>query len=277
MGGMDQVGALAEFFVNILGQSRADAERNAAKAVMQDAYFEQLGITTPDLQLADLYQQDDAGINKFTEDSRLRDYQLKALEGLGDVVDAKGMTAEDAAAYNRARQMAGSIDNGLRGAAEHQAAARGTLGSTSGYVGSLMGAQAATNRAADMGLQAAADSRDRYMKALDSLGGQSGAVRGQDFGIASQRAAAQDAINRFNVGQKWQTQMYNLGVPQQNFENQMGLSDQRGRFAKGMADLYNGRADQSEKDAAKWGAYTKQFLGGMGSFGGGGGGGGFPF
>lgn len=274
MNGMDAFGQLTEFFINVLGQSRADAERNAAKAVMQDAYFEQLGIETPDLQLADLYQQDPAEISKFTEDSRLRDAQMKALDGLGEVVDAKGMTAEDANAYNRARQMAGTVDNGLRGAAEHQAASRGALGSTSGYVGSLMGAQAATNRAADMGLQAAADSRDRYMKALDSLGAQSSNVRGQDFGIANTRAQAQDAINRFNVGQKWQTQQYNLGVPQQDFQNQMGLADQRLGAARQMAGVYDKRADQSEKDAAKWGAYTKQFLGGMG---GGGGGGGWPF
>lgn len=279
MGGAGAAGQLVEFFINVLGQSRADAEKNAAKYVTQGAYFEQQNIDTPELQLAELYLQDDAGINKFTEDTRLRDYQMRALEGLGDVVDSKGMTAEDAAAYNRARQEAGSIDNSLRGAAEHQAAARGMLGSTAGYVGSLMGAQAGTNRAADMGLQTAADSRQRYMQALDSLGSMSGRVRGQDFGIASDRAAAQDAINRFNVGQKGATQAYNLGVPQQNFTNQMALAGQGLDAAKQMADLYNQRGDDALKNAAKWGAQTKNMIGALGSAGGGGGGGGggFPF
>lgn len=269
---MEQAGQLIEFFINVLGQSRSDAERNAAKMIQQDAYFNQLNIDTPELQQADLFLQDDAGISKFTEDGRLRDYQMRALEGLGDVVAQKGETDEDRAAYNRARQEAGSIDVGLRGAAEQQASARGALGSTAGYVGSLMGAQAATNRAAGMGLQQAADSRQRHLQALEGLGGMAQGVRGQDFGIASQRAQAQDAINRFNVGQKYNTQMYNLGIPQQNFQNQMGLAGQRLDAAAQMAGVHDERAKQSEKDAAKWGASTKNFVGGLG-----GGGGGLPF
>lgn len=276
MGALGQLGAFTEFFINVLGQSRSDAERNAAKIIEQNAYFNQLNIETPELQLADLYLQDPAGISKFTEDGRLRDAQMRALEGLGDVVDAKGETAEDRAAYNRARQEAGTVDRGLRGAAEQQAAARGLGGSMAGYVGDLMGAQAGTNRAADMGLQQAADSRSRYMQALEGLGGMASGVRGQDFGIASSRAQAQDAINRFNVGQKYNTQQYNLGVPQQSFENQMSLAEQRRRAAAQMSAVHMQRGEQSEKDAAKWGAATKNLLGGI-PVGGGGGGGGLPF
>ncbi len=270
---MDQLGAAIEFFTNVLGQSRADAENNAAKYVQSQAYNEQLDINTPKLQQADLYQQDPASISGFTEDSRLRDYQMKALDGLGREVDFKGMTPEDAAAYNRSRQQAGMMDAGFRGAAEQQQAARGMGSSIGSYAAALSSGQAATNRASAEGTQAAADSRSRYLQALDGLSGAASGVRGQDFGIANQRAQAQDAINRFNVGQKSATQSYNLGVPQQDFENQMGLSNQRLKSAQQMADEYHKRAEDSLQTAAKFGASSRKMLGGMS----GGGGGGFPF
>jgi hypothetical protein len=272
---MEQLGAMTEFFINVMGQSRADAEHNAAKAVMQGAYGDIQGIKTPELQLADLYEQGGAGINGFTEDARTRNAQMKALDGLTREVDFQGMTPEDAQAYNRSRQAAGSMDAGFRGAAEQQAAQRGMSSSIGAYAGALSSGQAATNRASAEGTQAASDSRQRYLQALEGLSGAGSAIRGQDFGIASQRAQAQDAINRFNVGQKSSTQAYNLGVPQQDFENQMGLGGLKMNSAGQMADELHGRGNRATKDAAKWGAASKNFLGGLG--GGGGGGGGMPF
>lgn len=274
---MEQLGAMTEFFINILGQSRADAERNAAKAVQQQAYFNQLNIDTPELQQADLYLQDPAELSKYTEDARTRGAQMRALEGLGREVDYAGMTPEDAAAYNRSRQQAGMMDAGFRGAAQQQAAARGMGGSVADYAAALSSGQAATNRASQEGTQAAADARQRYLQALEGLGSMGGNVRGQDFSVANARAQAQDAINRFNVGQKGATQAYNLGIPQQNFANQMGLAQQRLGAANQMAGEYNQRGDTAEKTAAKWGAASKNFLGGLGGGGMGGGGGGFPF
>lgn len=261
---MDQLGAMVEFFINVLGQSKADAEANAARAVTMDAYRDWTNIDTPELQTAQLYEQGDAGLGGFDEDANLRRYQMQALEGLGAEVDAKGMTPEDAAAVNRARQQAGTMDAGFRGAAEQQAAQRGMGGSMASYATALQSGQAATNRGADMGMQAGADARQRYMQALGQLGGQAGDVRGQEFGQAAQRAAAQDAINRFNVGQRDRTQAYNLGIPQQDFENQMGLAGGRGKAAQGVSDMLMNRSGRAEKNAAKWGASSRQFLGGLG-------------
>lgn len=266
---MEQFGAMVEFFINVLGQSRSDAEANAARAVQMDAHRDWMNIDTPELQQADLIEQGPAEISRFTEDPRLRNAQLKALEGLTSEVDNKGMTPEDAAAFNRARQQAGTMDAGFRGAAEQQMAARGMSSGIGAYASALASGQAATNRGADMGMQADADSRQRYLQALNSLGDMGGQVRGQDFGVASQRAQAQDAINRFNTGQRTQNQAYNLGLPQQGFENSMALAGGRGQSAQGVSNMLMGRADRAEKTAAKWGAGTKNFFAGMPAIGGG--------
>lgn len=273
---MEQASALVEYFMNILGQSKADAERNAALQIAQQGYRDWTNITAPELKPLDLQQQGATELGGITEDPRLRDYQMQALDALGSEVSHQGMTPEDMAAFQRARGMAGSVDAGLRGAAEQQAAARGMGSSTGAYLGALSSGQAGVNRASEMGTQAAADARSRYLQALDQLGGQSAGVRGQDYGIARNRAEAQDAINRFNTGMKWQNAQYNQGLAQQMFDNAMGLARGRMGASMGMADLYNQRGDNAEKTAAKWGAGTKNLLnsmwGGMGGWGGGGGG-----
>lgn len=265
---MEQLGAMVEFFINVLGQSKADAEHNAARQLKLDGLKDWTNIDTPELQAAELQLQGDSGLSGFNEDANLRRYQTQALEGLSSEVANQGMTPEDALAANQARQQAGAMDAGFRGAAAQQQAQRGMGSSVGSYVGALGSGQAATNRGADMGMQAGADARQRYMQALDSLSGQAGGMRGQDFGQAAQRGAAQDAINRFNVGQRTQNQGYNLGLAQQDFENQMGLAGGRNAAFGSAADFTDRRGDRAERTAAKWGASSKQFLGGLGSMGG---------
>lgn len=260
---MEQAGALIEFFMNVLGQSKADAERNAALQLRQEGLRDWTNIATPELSALDLQQQDGSEYGGIQEDPRLRQYQMQALEGLGETVASKGMTAEDAAAYNRARQAAGSIDSGLRGAAESQAAQRGMGGSTASLMSALSAGQAGVNRSSQMGTDAASDARQRYMQALNSLGDSSGQMRGQEYGIASRRAEAQDAINRFNTGMRWQNAMHNQGLSQQNFENQMGLAGGRSNAYNSTASAYDRRGDTAEKTAAKWGGATKNLWNGM--------------
>ena len=270
---MDQLRALTEFFINVLGQSRADAEANAARNVTMDANRTWQNIDTPKLQQADLIEQGGSELGKYTEDPRTRNAQLKALEGLTREVDYQGMTPEDANAFAKARGEAGAMDAGFRGAADQQMAARGMQSGIGAYAAALGAGQAATNRGSEMGLQASADSRQRYLQALNSLGSMGGNVRGQDFGIASQRAQAQDAINRFNTGQRTQNQAYNLGLPQQDFSNQMDLAKGQSGSANDVTSMLYKRQQDAERTAAKWGASSSRLAGGMaGGMGGWGGG-----
>lgn len=260
---MEQAGALIEFFMNVLGQSKADAERNAALQLRQEGLRDWTNLETPEMSPLELQQQGLSEMGGINEDPRLRQLQMQALNSLGETVSAGGMTAEDAAAYNRARQMAGGVDAGLRGSVEQQAAQRGMQSSTGSMLGALNAGQAGVNRASQMGTDAASDARQRYMQALNMLGSQSGQVRGQDYGVARDRAQAQDAINRFNTGMRWQNAQYNQGLQQQMFDNSMGLAQGRSGAYGSVAGAYDRRGDNAEKTAAKWGNATKNLWGGL--------------
>lgn len=186
-------------------QNNLENEKNRAAAMAElKKMEEEWKKLDPQLQemLAEQLQQSTQLAN-IQEDPRLKQYQMRALDELGDIVQAGGKgTAEDALAYDTARQNAASTDMALRGAAESQASARG-LGAAGRFMGALQGAQAGANRMSQEGLQAAADNRKRYLQALNEMGNQAGQVRGQEYNMAANEANAQDAINRFNTGQKW--------------------------------------------------------------------------
>ena len=78
-------------------------------------------------------------------------------------------------------------------------------------------------------------------------------MRGQEFDIAAQRAAAQDAINRFNVGQRTRAQEYNLGAGQREFENQMDLARMRQGAGGRYAGALGGQAEDTQQTAGRYG------------------------
>lgn len=176
---------------------------------------------------------------KIQLDPKYKQYQNQALSELSDIVGAGGqMTAQDQLAYDKARQQGASTDLALRQAAESQASQRG-LGASGSYLAGLMGAQAGANRTSMEGLQAASDARQRYLQAINELGGMSTQIRGQDYNIAANEAAAQDAINRFNTSQLWNADLYNN---QQRFENELkklqGRSGAANNVYQGMMTNY---------------------------------------
>ena len=283
-GAFDALGQLVNMGINVIGRSAAEGKAREGEEAQTRAYLEQLGILPPQLDVLDLQQQQGSGLADIDEDAKLRAYQMQALEQLGNIVSNEGMTDKDRAAYQQARLNAGMVDAGLRGAAEQQAAQRGMQGSQAALVGNLLAGQAATNQANIAGVNAASDSRDRYMQALNALSGQSGQTRAQDYTVAANAANAQDAINRFNTGQRWDTAKYNQGLSQQNLANQMAVAQQRAAAAGQYDNSKRNRAGDKRSDAGYWGEQSSNLIsslgegamgGGMGGGSGGGGGGGF--
>jgi len=274
------LGQGVDMAANLVGRSKGEAQAREGMDAVTQAYLEQLGILTPTLDTLDVEQQQGTGLNNIVEDQRLRGYQLQALSELGNIANMGGAaTAQDFNAYQHARQEAGSVDAGLRGAAQQRAQERGMVGSNAGLMSDLLAGQQSTNRASQMQTQAASDSRDRYLQALGELGSQAGGVRGQDYGIASQKAQAQDAINRFNAGMRWTNATYNQNQAQQNFNNQMDLAGQRMGAANSYNNARRGRAQDNRNDGQYWGEALGNFTNSLVSSagGGGGGGGGFGF
>lgn len=229
---------------SVVGNEQGDKKRAEAMKTLEQQLALLQGMTPPDLTG---YNVDSSAMAGLAEDPRLRDYQMQALDALGREAQYGGMTPEDALAYDKARSVAGSTEAGLRGAVEQSAAQRGMASSTGAMLGAMSAGQAATNRSSAMGLQAAADARHRYMQALDALGHGASGVRGQDWGFASDKAKAQDAINQFNAGQ-------GLRAAQQQWQNQLGLANAIGGVRSGIAGQQNAAGDRSDARGAAYGA-----------------------
>lgn len=254
------VQTVAPLVAGAIGDALAAGDKAKAQELANDAITKYKDIIPPQLQKAVAEQQQGTEFDNIASDPRLRQLQMQALDSLGSEVNAKGMTAEDRAAYQQAEAKAGSQEAGFRGALEQQMAQRG-LGGVGAYASALANQQGTVNRSAMQGVQIASDSRDRYLNAINQLGGMAGSVRGQDWSQAAQRATAQDAINKGNTALRWDAQQYNLGLPQQNFENQMGLANAQSNADWKGAGYYQGKADQTKKDAQ---AYGSAFSGGAG-------------
>ncbi len=135
-----------------------------------------------------------------------------------DVVNEKGETADDRAAYLRMRNEAAGINNSIQSGITRQMGNRGLAGSGMEFAVQQQGAQSAINRANASGIQEAADARGRYMEALGMAGNMSGTIRGQDQNAMH----AQDEINMFNARQQSDADRYNAGLAQQDYDNRMG-------------------------------------------------------
>jgi hypothetical protein len=179
------------------------------------------GLELPELQNAYAEQMGGNAFDSAQTDPATRAYQMQALERLGQEVQTKGLTAEDLASQNQALTAAGRFESGQRGAAEQRAASRGMGGAMSSQLSALQGQQSAVNQANSNAIDVAGQNRQRYMAALGQMGNQAGNVRGQDWAQAAARASAQNQINQFNTGMRWQAQQHNLNLPQQNFQNQV--------------------------------------------------------
>ncbi len=163
-----------------------------------------------------------------------------------DVVNEKGETASDRASYLRMKQAAGGIANNAQASVQRGMAQRGLEGSGMSFALQQQGAQAAANRANEMGIMEAGDARNRYMQALGAAGTMSGQMRGQD----ADKLRAQDAINMFNARAQSDVDRYNAALPQQNFDNEMSLQTAEANARNGVAAGYDRGADRTRQTAA---------------------------
>lgn len=163
-----------------------------------------------------------------------------------DVVNQKGETAEDRAAYLRMQNEAGGIANAAQSAVQRGLAARGLAGSGLSAALQQQGAQAAANAANAAGVQSAADARQRYLQALQQSGALASQMRGQELSAYQ----AQDAINQFNARQQAEADARNQMLPQQQFDNEMTKLAGEANANAGVASGYERGAQGTRSTAA---------------------------
>lgn len=225
-----------------------------------------------ELQVSGEYNPENAIYQTISEDPRLRSSQLSVLDKLAGYADT-GLSAEDEAAFARARNQAGQISRAGTQAALQNAQSRGVGGSGLEFAMREMASQGGVQAAQEAGLsqaQAAAKQRADYLsKYEDGLAN----MRGQDL---TANKANSDIINQFNMANtnaRNQSQQYNLGnrqevmnqnvanrndatkyrntMAQQQFDNRMSKATGQMNANNGVAQGYYGQnaANTSERNA----------------------------
>ena len=103
---------------------------------------------------------------------------------------------------------------------------------------------------AGLNAEVASSGRARALQALQARAPQAQAMRGQDWGVKQDRASATDLMNRFNAGQRQQTGMYNAGLAQQQYDNNMLRLSGQSAAVNGQAAGYEREGNNARQTGA---------------------------
>jgi hypothetical protein len=197
--------------------------------------YDQIGLPEYDEWNPELYRGDSTQFELTTEDPLYKSSQMQLLSKLAGLSET-GLSAEDEAAFGRARGEATQMAKRGTEAALADAARRGASGSGLEFAMREQANQESAGRANQANLErAAAAARERalYTQAYgDALSG----ARGQDLNA---RQANTDIINRFNqantqnrnainqanVDSRNDAFKYNQGLKDKRFSNELGRAD----------------------------------------------------
>ena len=287
-------------------QQRAEAVKQFLSIAVPDpeqqkvelARYVQTGRLSPELEQT--FQQKQTELGGIVLDPTSRLAEQTALQKMIDVANAGGMDAESKAKLQEAVNAANTNEQGQRQAIMQNFAQRGMSGSGAELAAELSASQGSQNRAAQVGTQSAADAEQRALEALIASANMGSTLHAQDYAQAADAARAQDLINQFNVrnsqavaganvdrsnqaqaanlaaqqsvsnantGIANQEEMYNKGLRQQQFQNQItragGASGQLQNAAAGnensanrTAGTWAGIGNAISQGAAAYGNYA---------------------
>lgn len=258
------IAALAGLVTSLISSGQQGKADELRKSVLDKFGPEIL----PQLDLAIAEQQDTTQLGAIKEDGSLRAQQLRAIRALESEYENGGMGEGDTAALRRAQDIGAGQAASNYGSLAQSLAARGqSLGGGLGVAAAAQAGQDGVNTSARLAGDAQIAARQRALQALESSSQLSGQVRNTDWGHASQVAGAQDAINAFNTSAKERANFYNLGLPQQQFDNRMTQLTAEANAANGVAAGYErgaGRANAMGAGFGNAGITASNYQGGGG-------------
>ena len=256
-------------------------EMKEANRLMRDniARLEAIGIPTVEAQrialeapeLVGQLEAEALGPSRFEEismDPRLQAAQMAALEGITGVAEAGGLDAQSRLNLEEGLgRIAGAEQARLQQLREDP-----TLGQGQKLALQAQAIQGAGQGGRDVALQTAAQAQQARMAALGQQANLASEIQGQQLQLAGQKASAADAIAQFNTQQRMgvqsqnlanrqriaeagaatrnQQEMYNKGLLQQQFQNQMakatGVTGQQSAMA-GNLQQQAGAAQQAQQ------------------------------
>lgn len=238
----------------IVGQLFAMGKTAEAQRIREQAAAEYGPEILPQIDEVVAQEAGASAMGGLREDDAIRQQELQTLEDLATEYETGGMSPADVAALRSAQRDVSRRAASQSASVAQDLARRGQAGgSLAGVLASQVG-QDELEALADMEADVVASGRNRAMQALMARGNLAGEVRGQDWRAMSDRAQAQDLMNRFNASQRQATGLYNAGLPMQRFGANMqrlgGLNAARMGVAQG---------------AQAQGQDFRQMMGGMGN------------
>lgn len=155
--------------------------------------------------------------------------QLQALSQLQGISTQGGLTPTDQAQLAEIESRNASAARGSREAIMQNARERGMGGSGTALLDEMVNGQESATRANQEGLGVAAQAQNRALQAIQASGQLGNQIETQNFGEGSAKAAAQDAINKFNTTNQNTTEAANVAAKNaalaRNAETKQAVSD----------------------------------------------------
>lgn len=210
--------------------------------------------------IPELYNNESYNYELLKENPELLSKQVDNLKMLEQMA-AQGLTAEDQLGFQKAREIGLQQARSGTQAALADAASRGVGGGGLEFAMREMANQGGAQRAQSAGLeQAAAAARQRAL-ATQAYGSALSGVRGQDYQTAANN---NNVINKFNqmntqgrnqtnaanVDQRNSAFMYNEGLKDKRYQNQIGQADRRAGLNDRAAEMSAAEAEAKRKRQA---------------------------
>jgi hypothetical protein len=196
--------------------------------------FVDQGELSPQLEKA--ISQNPSEFQKITTSVADRTAQNRALQELEKIGYEGGLRLQDKVALQDATLEGQMKDRANREAITADMARRGMGGSGFEFASQLAAQQSGADRDARNSLQIAAQAQDRALQSIMGAGDMATKFRTQDFNEQAQKAAAQDAINRFNTSNL--QDVHSRNIASQNRAQEMNLADKQ-RIADANINLAN--------------------------------------
>lgn len=225
----------AKAFAAKLGFGTQQSDKNAEDALQQakQAYSD---LTPPDLvrehpELAQNYAQAPSEMGDISTDPAYKTAQMDQLAALSNLAKG-GRNASSDLALAKVQGDEAARARGAREAVMNNMNARGMGGSGADLVAQLASNQAAQSNANMEDLGVLANQQNAAINAGNAAAGIGAGLESQDFNEQASKAAAADAINRFNTSNKIQNsannaatqntaQQFNTGLGQTEYQNKV--------------------------------------------------------
>lgn len=275
MGMFGAIGAGAEMLTGLLGAFFSQADEDTQNRLLMEASDSYGNVNPGYLQQLVAQEVEKSSLEGAPSDYGNKGSRNAAIHALMNEGLSGGNSLEAQLAQANAQRAAGQASRQAQQSALANAAQRGQGGSAATLQAQLLGGSQGADRAAQMGLQGAYNSRMQALQALQQGGMMAGQAEQADTSADQRRREAMDRIAMFNAQQRAAANQQNRQIQQQNWQNQLTASERRAGGKTMAADVYGKKARRTREI---WGGVGEglnkagQALDGGGGGGGGGGG-----